>query len=111
MRNNIVNYISIGFFLIVLILILVNRMNSCDDQYKMSSEYYNDQQQAKEFLDKEVYQNTPLISYNYLVNYPDGPFSWGEWSWGSHCNTCKGDCNYSNIFANEKEAVNRNINN
>jgi len=83
-------------------------------------------QQDREFLGKEVYQNVPLINYNYLVNYPDGPYSWGEWSWGSYKNNCKGDCNYAvfdtstgkndlnmNVQMNKSPSiqVNRNINN
>ena len=121
MGNNMINCISIGFFLLILLIALVYRMKSCDTSC-CNSEQYSISQQDKEFLGKEVYQNVPLINYNYLVNYPDGPYSWGEWSWGSYKNNCKGDCDYA-VFdkspdkdiqmSNQSPSiqVNRNINN
>ena len=113
MGNNILNYISIGIFLVVLAIAIFYRKNSCDKTPKYDTKKYTLTQQDKEFLGKEVYQNVPLINYNYLVNYPDGPFSWGEWSWGRN-NKEKSGSNYSTIFENQNSdslQFNRNINN
>jgi len=110
MKNNILNYISIGiFFIIVLLMIFYKRepcknFNNVDEKYNIEDE---------KFLEKEVYQNVPLLNYNYLQNYPNGPFSWGQWSWNNNsskvCNS-----NYSNIFNKEDSIKNieytRNIN-
>jgi len=114
-----INYISIGFFLVILIITLVYRMKTCNVSNCCNSETYpikpikSITQQDKEFLGKEVYQNVPLISYNYLVDYPDGPFSWGEWSWGGYKNNCKGDCSYSTTETSNRSPIqlDRNINN
>lgn len=111
MGNNIINYIFIGVFVTVIIIVLFYRMNSCDKSSHRNSKQYYITKQDKDFLEKEVYQNVPLINYNYLVNYPNGPHSWGEWSWGSYDNKnkCKGKSNYA-IFDISTQ-VNRNINN
>lgn len=110
MPNKILNYVSIAVFLSIVIIILLYRVtNSCEDnKYKSkllkSSNSSNSKEELtnnKHFLDKYVYQNLPPNNYEYLVNYPNGPHSWGEWSWGSNKSNCKGDCNYA--ILNEKQ--------
>lgn len=110
MANKILNYVSIAVFLSIVIIILVYRVNnSCEDNKDTSnskslkSSNSSNSSNSKEenyFLDKYVYQNLPPNNYEYLLNYPNGPHSWGEWSWGSNKSKCKGDCNYS--ILNEK---------
>lgn len=107
MANKILNYVSIAVFLSIVIIILVYRVNnSCEDNKDTSnskslkSSNSSNSKEENYFLDKYVYQNLPPNNYEYLLNYPNGPHSWGEWSWGSNKSKCKGDCNYS--ILNEK---------
>jgi hypothetical protein len=95
---------SIAIFLFFVIITIIYRTNrKCDvvETRIKNKEKYEEiklKPQDKEFLDKNVYQNTGLgkKDYEYLVNYPNGKFSWGEWSWGSNLNkNCKGGCYYS----------------
>lgn len=102
MANEILNYVSIGVFLTIIIIVLIYRLNeSCPDKDNKDKNVETLSDQDKNFLDKYVYQNLPPNNYEYLVNYPDGPFSWGEWSWGSRKKNCKGDCSYA--ILNEKQ--------
>lgn len=131
MSNKMLNYVSIAVFLSIVILILLYRINSScetnnddndnngnkdDNNYTKLSNFSNEinekdiQLQNKHFLDKYIYQNLPPNNYEYLVNYPNGPFSWGEWNWGSNkSENCKGDCNYSTLNKRESK-VGRGIN-
>ena len=97
MANKILNYTSICVFLTIAVIVLIYRMNdSCPDNKDVQNLEMSDEDEY--FLDKYVYQNIPPNNYEYLVNYPDGPFSWGEWSWGSRNTNCKGNCNYAILY-------------
>lgn len=96
------NYIAIAVFLSFCIIILVGRLKKqcyikkSDEKYqKLSSSKSPLTKEDKDFLNTNVYQNTNLIDYNMLVNYP----SWGEWSWGNNGNS-KGYSNYSILDCN-----------
>jgi hypothetical protein len=99
--NKIIRYISIGLLICIMILIIL-RLTSCDKNNKNEKTNktnklsFSDSQKNEnnQFLNQNVYQNVP-ISYDYLVNYPNGPHSWGEWGWGKR-NT-KNKSNYSTL--------------
>jgi hypothetical protein len=100
---------SIAIFLFFVIVTIIYRTNRNCKNVKTrikNKEKYEEiklKSQDKEFLDKNVYQNTGLgkKDYEYLVNYPNGKFSWGEWSWGSNLsNNCNGGCYYTETKQN-----------
>jgi hypothetical protein len=117
---------SIAIFLFFIIIVIVYRSNtkchnntnknnnnnnsnnnSNNKQYKKKyKEKYEEVNpkltpEDKEFLDKNVYQNKGLDKkdYEYLVNYPNGKWSCGEWSWGRNSNK-NSNSNYS-VTSNE----------
>ena len=116
MADKILNYVSIAFFLSIVIIVLIYRMTrSCSEEKEQSIYKSNESidksnqllsvisnESDKHFLDKYVYQSLPPNNYEYLVNYPNGPNSWGEWSWGNNPSKYKGDCSYSILNENQQ---------
>jgi len=117
---------SISIFLFFLIIIIIYRTNkkcknknnrsdrSNDSRYENKEKYEEVNllpKQDKDFLDKNVYQSTGLgiKDYEYLVNYPNGKGSFGEWSWGTDTN--KNYKGYSIKSDQNKLFKERNINN
>ncbi len=97
--NCYISYLALAVFLIIVISLFIYRINSCkdnkEDENEDEQENYKDlDKESKNFLNLNLYQNVPVDNYNYLTNYPNGPFSWGEWSWGNNQQS-KGDCKYS----------------
>lgn len=88
---NVINYIALAIFLLFSILILLDRINKKPCTIKSDENYKTLEKNDQEFLNTNIYQTTPAINYNYLVNYPNGPWSWGEWSWGNKGNNKGGD--------------------
>jgi hypothetical protein len=118
------------FFVIIVIIYQSNKKcnnhiyNNEDDDRNNKKEKYEEIQpnqdeeiqsnQDEEFLNKNVYQNTGLgiKDYEYLVNYPNGKGSCGEWSWGTNTSqNCKGNCSYSTTINETSPFKERNINN
>ena len=114
---------SVSLFLFIIIIVTIYRLNrKCNrsnrnnksnrnnrnNKSNRNKETYQEIENGdKEFLDKNIYQNTGLgiKDYNYLSNNQ----TWGQWSWDSNpYQNFKGDCNYSTSQAQFKE---RNINN
>lgn len=108
--------IAISVFLVFSIIILVYRMNTNidkDDKDYKTEKYEEIKLEENKFLNNNVY-NTGLgkKEYEYLVNYPNGRWSWGDWSWESHKNNnSKGDCDYAKNNKNLGPFKERNINN
>jgi hypothetical protein len=117
---------SISIFLFFLIIIIIYRTNkkckiknnrsdrSYPDRYENKEKYEEVNllpKQDKDFLDKNVFQSTGLgiKDYEYLVNYPNGKGSFGEWSWGTDTN--KNYKGYSIKSDQNKLFKERNINN
>ena len=129
---------SVAIFLFFIIIVIVyrtsrnkrcNRNNNRNDNRNdnRNKEKYEESREAsfpggkevniktnqdQEFLNKNVYQNTGLgiKDYEYLVNYPNGKSTLGEWSWGSSQNGIS-DCNYSKTSEGNKNVNERTINN
>ena len=102
MGSQIVNYVSLGIFFAVVLVIILLILDKCNDPTKNTKNVTSispyEKAENKKFLDNNVYSNTP-VNYEYLVNYPNGPRSWGEWSWGKSKEKCKGNCNYSYLYS------------
>ena len=109
-NKSIINYVSLGIFFTAVVVIILLRLNSCDNKTKQdlykSSPYTT---QEKDFLSNNVYMNNP-VNYEYLVNYPNGPWSWGEWSWGKSNEKCKGNNNYAVLYTSTTPHLERSIN-
>jgi hypothetical protein len=105
------NYIALGFFLSFAVLILLPKLNQKECITK--SETYNKKKDNsnQQFLNLNVYQNVPPDNYNYLVNYPNGPWSWGEWSWGREKGKSQNYNNYAILDKLNDKEKQRGINN
>ena len=108
-NKSIINYASLGIFFTAVIVIILLRLNTCDNKTKQKLNNSPYTTQEKDFLSNNVYMDNP-VNYDYLVNYPNGPWSWGEWSWGKSNEKCKGNSNYSVLYTSTTPHLERGIN-
>lgn len=110
-NRSIINYASLAIFFVIVIIILLLRFNDCNEKVYTTPSYAKQDytQQEKSFLSNNVYMDNP-VNYEYLVNYPNGPWSWGEWSWGESKAKNKGNYNYAVLYNSSTPQLERSIN-